>query len=137
VVAEKILFKTLLACASLCTLEVSDYSVNLSAMCLYGEFASSINIRVTRDKVGVATTASKEQPRAVKRRAQLIRFTPKLGGPFGQPVRLSRNYLPDQAIGQDFSEALLRLVRLLPSQARFGHGRPLLQDQPRAEGASR
>jgi hypothetical protein len=42
--AEKILFKTSLACASLCTLEVSDYSVNLSATCLYGEFASSINI---------------------------------------------------------------------------------------------
>jgi len=44
VIAEKILFKTLLTCASLCTLEVSDYSVNLSAMRLYGEFATSINI---------------------------------------------------------------------------------------------
>jgi hypothetical protein len=43
-VVEKILFKTLLAWASLCTLEVSDYSVNLSAMCLYSEFASSISV---------------------------------------------------------------------------------------------
>jgi len=75
--------------------------------------------------------------RAVKLRAQLICFTPKLGGPFGQPVRLSRSYLSDLTIGQDFLEALLRFVSLLPSQSRFGHGRPLLQDQPRAEGVSR
>src|SRR5215470_18113161 len=61
---------------------------------------------------------------------------PKLGCPFGRPARLSRSYLSDLTICQDFLEALLRLVRWLPSQARFGHGRPLLQDQPRVEGAS-
>src|SRR5215510_6577873 len=83
--------------------------------------------------------ASYEQGRrrAVKLRAQLICFTPKLGGPFGQPVRLSRSYLSDLTIGQDFLEAPLRLVRSLPSQSRFGHGRLLLRDQPRAEGVSR
>jgi hypothetical protein len=75
--------------------------------------------------------------RAVKLRAQLICFTPKLGGDFGRPVRLSRSYLSDLTIGQDFLEALLKLVRWLPSQARFGHGHPLMQDQLRAEGASR
>src|SRR5262245_6678893 len=74
--------------------------------------------------------------RAVKLRTQIISFTPKLGGPFGQPVRLSRSYLSDLTIGQDFLEAPLRLVRSLPSQSRFGHGRPLLRDQPRAEGVS-
>jgi len=79
----------------------------------------------------------KRPRRAVKLRAQVISFTPKSGGPFGQPVRLSKSYLSDLTIGQDFLEALLRLVRWLPSQARFGHGHPLMQDQLRAEGASR